>query len=306
MAILMSAPFRSYTGSGSGYAYTYPGALDDPEFWWFLPDGGSQSTIPAFSSVSGGADAYTVTWSTGHHFTHRYLASGGYGGGGCAHMIMRAGNDQYDMGWFISGGNMKNWTQGDTVFLRFRMRFDGLYRWDGEPSMQMKAFDWGQESGGGNRVIVMNECPADFGAICKLDDRIYTDGTHGGWSAKQGIGGEEPSPLCTPGLPVTHSTWNHYQVEIKTSASGAGYMKFWIDNNTYGSPSSQWLNRTLGVAGWTDSWNLGGGFMSETPDRDQGFMINDLEIGDSFDASWFPGGGGGGSTNDARIIIARA
>lgn len=278
MAIYLRVPFNNF--SAGSYPYTHPDAGSDPNFDWHTGDGSS-------STINGTADSYTVTWSGADEWAHRYLSNGGYDGGGCAHIVQRSGRDQYQLGWVFSGGAMKTWSIGAIAYFRFRMRFDTIWRWDGEATMQNKLLDWGAESGGGNRVILMNECP-HTGDVCTIPSSTYSS-DFGGFSLKQGIGGEIGQNLCTPGYPVTFGTWYHIQGCVQSSNSSTGHHKLWINNNDFSNPTAQWLNRNIGVADWGDSWDMGG-FISETPSRDQGWRYQHLEIGDSFDASWFPGG----------------
>lgn len=288
MALYYSVPFRGF--SGNTYPYTHPASASDPTLAWWDGTGGyfgDEGGPTDFSSVSGTNDSYTVSWAvSGHHWTHRYLSDGAYDGGGCAHVIFRSGHAQFNSGWVFNGSNMKSWATGDVVYVRFRIRYDDVWRWDGESTMQNKMVDWGAESGGGNRVIFMNEMP-HTGDVCTIPSATYGTSTYGGFSLKQGIGGSIGDNFCTPGLVVTYGTWYHIQLAVQTSASGTGFHKVWINNNSAGSPSASWLNQNIGVSSWNDSWEFGG-FMSETCSRDQGFRYSHLEVGDSFDANWYP------------------
>ena len=229
--------------------------------------------------------------------------TGGFDGSQAAHLVMRAGADQFQQGWLFDGARPGGgWTYGDTVFIRFRIRFDDNYRWDGVGSQQNKMIDFG--GGADSRVILHNErprpttpcslnyvdyeqpgnpvfyTPADFG----MPDGAFDTGEWGFFSLKNGI--DFP---CTPPIPVTYGRWYHVQLAVRlSSAAGAsdGFFKLWIDNNDADHPSSQVLDIVRELAEWNTSWDVGGYWTNHNPHRDQGWVIDDFYVSDGFDPNW--------------------
>ena len=62
----------------------------------------------------------------------------------------------------------------------------------------------------------------------------------------------------------------------------------------------------LGVTGWNQGVNVGG-FWGTAQPTDIGFVIDDFEVGTSFDPNWYPGGssGGGGPVSPGMVTGVR-
>ena len=80
----------------------------------------------------------------------------GWSGQGSRLTVLR-GERQFDFGWYGSTG--REWSAGDVMYVRFRVRFDDNWRWDGSGSQQNKMFDLGVGGSGESRVILHQEKP---------------------------------------------------------------------------------------------------------------------------------------------------
>ncbi len=241
------------------------------------------------------------------NYTHTYNSAGGFNGTGGAHLVMHQGRDQFRSGWYWDGAKPGGgWTWNDTVYIRFRIRFDDNYRWDGTGSQQNKMIDFGGDSG--SRVIFHNErprpttpcglnyvdytqsgnpvynTPADYG----LPANAFDTGEWGGFSLKNGI--DFP---CTKPVIVTHGQWYHVQFAVKVSSAAGvndGFFKVWLNNNNATAPSSQTLNIVRELMDWNSSWDFGGYWTNNNGLRDQGWVVDDFQVATTFDPNWYPGG----------------
>jgi hypothetical protein len=218
----------------------------------------------------------TGPWSLSH------LTTGGWSGSGAPHLVHASGASQYNMGWYFSGNRASGhtWVTGDTVYLRFRIRYDDDWRWDGAGSMQNKMIDFGM-GGVSSRVILHQERPHPT-TPCGLDPTLY-DSRWGSLSLKVGI-----TYTCTPPVAITYGRWHHVQLAVKSGSSATASFKLWVDNNNAASPSSQRSGFTLTAEEWNNSWTFGG-FMSDPPIRTSGFVVDDFEVALTFDPQWNPG-----------------
>lgn len=302
MANYLSIPFRTMVGNT--YAFTHPGAAGTPQLhWWdgignYFGTGGPTD----FSPVTGSPDSYSVAWGTNHKWTHKYWPSAGYGGGGCAHIIQRGwGNDpnihQFNSGWLTNGSSFRTWDNNARLFVRFRIRYDLNWRWDGEDQLENKMGDWGEGDADASRIIIMGHA-THTGGIGTLTRANYSSnpvdpnwyGNFGSLHISHGIGGEEPNPTVTEATEITFGQWYHVQFEVQAGTNGIGYLKHWVNRNDYNNPNGLWVATStvpIQTVGWDDSWEFGG-FQNDYVLRDQGFMFNDLIYSDTFDAEWAP------------------
>jgi len=233
-------------------------------------------------------------------YSANYLPTGGYDNSPAIQIIANQGNEQFRLGWYWNGTRPgANWDWNDTVYVRFRIRFDDTYRWDGTGSQQNKMVDFGG-SDEISRVILHNErpgttspctlnyaggtsyTPADYG----LTTGAFDSGEWGSFAIKRGI-----TETCTPPVAVTYGTWYHIQLAVKvSSASGVsdGEFRLWINNNNQTGPSTELLNIQQGVSDWNNSWDFGGYWTHANTIRDQGWRVDDFEVSEQFDPNWSP------------------
>jgi hypothetical protein len=218
-------------------------------------------------------------------WTLEFLPSGGWNGTGGAHIVHRANRRQYNLGWIAAPRRFGHvFRPGDVVYVRLRLRYDDDWRWDGRGSMQNKMVDFGI-GGTHSRVILHQESPhpTTTCGIDPRDPRVQPSGTIGTLSVKRGI-----TETCTPPVTIERGRWHHVQFAVHSSDSPTGgQFKLWVDTNDFAGPSSEAAGFPQTAEAWNDSWVVGG-FMSDAPLRDQGFVIDDFEIGLTFDPGWSP------------------
>lgn len=247
---------------------------------------GARGEILFQSNFETGAPTYGFVGKyEGNDFREEQTA--GWTGMGSRLTVLR-GRDQFNLGWY--GPTGRNWSAGETIFVRFRIRFDNNWRWDGTGSQQNKIFDLGVGGNGESRVILHEEKPHST-TPCGLPPG-FGGGNWGALSLKKGI-----TEQCTAPVPITHSRWHHVQLALRASAPGQsnGFFKLWVDNNNFGQPSSQRTNTTATATHW-DGYGFGGFWTDRNNNRDQGFVVDDFQIATDFDANWAqgsesPGGG---------------
>ena len=249
-------------------------------------DAGAQTLFRADFNTGSSPYNFEQQYAFNGYWQYQHLAGGGWTGGG-AHVIHNANLRQYNLGWELYTGNYTTphtWAVGDLVYIRLRLRYDDDWRWDGQSAMSNKMIDLGIGGHDQSRVIMRVLKPGEFATTCQ--PAMSLGSNYGGITVGQGI-----TDRCTPPVTITHSRWHHVQFAVQTSASGNGYMKVWVDNNTFANPSSQITGLTQFVDEWNGSWNVGG-FMTDYPIRTSGFIIDDFEVGLSFDPNWAQGAGG--------------
>jgi len=252
------------------------------------------------SSVNG----FEGRFNEGSNYTESWSANSGYNGSGGSRLVMMQNREQFTMGWFFDGTKPgAAWTWNDIAYVRFRIRFDDDYRWDGTGSQQNKLLDFG---GDDSRVILHNErdrpttpcglknidysqpgqpvsnTEADYG----LPAGAFDNGNWGSLALKRGI--NEP---CTPPVIVSHGVWYHVQLAVKISSAANrsdGYFKLWLNNNDIQNPSTQILNIVQGLLDWNNSWTFGGYWTNANQFRNQGWIVDDFQMGDQFDSNWAP------------------
>jgi hypothetical protein len=276
------------------------------------------------------APRYGFEWAYPEKDNYRltHLPTGGWKGSGAGHLQALAGREQYNLGWVVSPLK-RTFASGDGFYLRFRIRYDDDYRWDaGNP--QNKLIMMGTTRTTPNsRIIVFQNGPNDsFG--CTLGQVDYLNGSgpfrwaepsHFGVPARRWtdgaiaghygsiepyvniswIGNCAPPALVTygnnpkPPVPGPNSAapvdgWYHFQVYAQSGEPGKGAFRQWVNNNTYGKPTSETvgIREGLGVQGWGDQQIFIGGYIGQAPGRNLGFRLDDFEIGPAFDPNWAP------------------
>jgi hypothetical protein len=141
--------------------------------------------------------------------------------------------------------------------------------------------------------------PAEFGSS-SLNDRYagFVSNVNIGWSCTPAVlvaPSNHPSPVPKPqnrGAAAVGG-WYHLQFEAVPGNNGQADFRIWANNNTQTSPSSEHVNMAdgLGIQGWTGGVDVGGYWQTSYPGS-IGFIIDDFEVGGSFDPNWYPGAGG--------------
>ncbi|MEW8628960.1 MAG: polysaccharide lyase [Candidatus Thiodiazotropha sp.] len=250
-----------------------------------------------------GSFGFEGTYPSGNYSLD--LTSGGYNSNG-AHIVINRNALQFPFGFYHPGSKPGGWTWNDVAYVRFRIKFDDNFRWDGDGSQQNKMVDIG---GGANaRVILHNEkdrpsepCALNYteytssGPITYntaqdygLPSNAFSSGDYGSLALKNGI-----NPPCTPPVVVTHGVWYHVQFAVKISSSSGrsdGFFKLWVNNNDINNPSTEVLNIIRELGEWNSSWDVGHYWTHDNPNRSQGWVIDDYQTATTFDPNWAPSG----------------
>jgi hypothetical protein len=296
------------------------------------PPAGSVLFSEPFNNL-GSNGRYGFGWlrPTDGNYTFDHMATGGYDGGGAAHLVAQAGREQYNWGFDINPLNHA-FTMGDSVYIRFRIRYDDTYRWgtNGGRGGKNKFFLFGNAGPPQSRMIVYQSPPYENNG-CALGTQDYSQNGNpyfpwaipsyfglpiSTWTNPGPYGSMEPyvninwqgncSPATlvthagntTPGVPGPNSAapvngWYHYQIQAQSGTTGNGAFRVWVNNNSQTAPTSQEIGLIdgLGVSGWGDAQSFLGGYMDSAPSQNLGFRIDDFQIATAFDPSWYPGGG---------------
>jgi hypothetical protein len=133
----------------------------------------------------------------------------------------------------------------------------------------------------------------DEGAVAGLYAG-FTSHVNISWSCMPAIlvtRSNHPAPVPKPqrhgAAPV--DGWYHLQFQAVSGADGAADFRAWANNNEERTPSSEHLNMAegLGVSGWDQGVYVAGYWGTSYP-GEIGFVIDDFEIGASFDPAWYP------------------
>jgi hypothetical protein len=195
-------------------------------------------------------------------------------------------------GFFLPGAFIEptaQWQNGVEYFFRMRIRFNQPIV--PEPSngetANNKFFIGNIGSGGGDRIMIHLRSGQSQGS-CMLNRTLYPAATHVGTRISQNI-----SDDCAGG-PLRVGVWEHVQYAFRFGGPGTASVKLWLNNNNYGAPTHQDVN-------WSTTWNVSrsqmnagmdlGGYLSDQVENDVTWDLMDVEIANSFDSSWYPGGG---------------
>ncbi len=237
--------------------------------------------------------------------------------------------NQFNTGWVtppLQGLGKPTSQIGDHVYIRFRIRFDDDARWtvDSPLKHSAKFVLYGTTGGDPNsRVILHLFNPYEHGG-CSPGFAYYDPWPVDEWVTPDdwglgGIGWGHPSLAghygaftahvniswdCAPGVLVTHGGnasplppqftgsapsdgWYHLQFFLK-SGDGDAEFKIWANNDQIDLPSSRRTGFSLHTDGWDESVNFGGYWAvgSQSP---MGFIVDDLEVGDTFHPTWSSG-----------------
>lgn len=247
-------------------------------------------------------------------------------GGGCT-----TAEHQFNVGWYSPAFN-RSFSMGDSAFVRFRIKFDPNTvfprdQWGAKfillgttgtsPNSRWILHLWPAMANGGCTLgfnygllgwlpgASMWTAASQFGLSSNFD-QSPANGMYAGFSSNVNIGWS-----CNPAVLVSRSNhaspvpkpqsngaaavngWYHLQFQATSGNVGSADFRSWANNNNQSVPSSEHLNMPdgLGVTGWEQGVVVGG-FWGTAQPTDIGFVIDDFEIGSSFDPNWYPGGGG--------------
>jgi hypothetical protein len=213
-------------------------------------------------------------------------------------LVARRGFSQGSVGW-VNSSNLKTWRQGDDFYVRFRIKFDPTMRWDGAGSQQNKMFIWGAgEHNGMNHRVMMHQEKDHPTSPCADLPILYSSAEFGTLAVKRNI-----QEYCTPPVPVTYDTWYHVQFYVNSGATADSLdseFKLWVNNNVFAAPTSQEIGGfNLAVVGhWDQGFQFGGFWTDANDNRDTSWVIDDFQIGLTFDPAW------GGPTPEAPISLS--
>jgi hypothetical protein len=237
---------------------------------------------------------------------------------------------QFNIGWQTPSIN-RTFTLGETAFIRFRIKFDAntqfpLDDWGSKfilwgttgtapnsrwiihlfPALENAGCTLGFNYGymGWTPASSVWTTYAQFGLPSNFD-QSPAQGQYAGFASHVNIGWS-----CNPAVLMTRSNhaspvpkpqgngaapvggWYHLQFQAVSGTDGTADFRTWANNNAQSAPSSERLNLPdgLGVQGWNQGIFVGGYWGTATP-GDIGFVIDDFEVGPTFDPNWYPGGG---------------
>lgn len=260
------------------------------------------------------------------HWTVEHLPTGGYDGRGAAKITMRAGHTQYSFGWAMTTlANNHTFQMGDGFYLRFRIKFDEAMR--SNEAWGNKFVMMGVPGTSPNSRFILYMSPPSGSSGCTLGMRPPNDGpwAYPGYYGISGFTSFSTSPLlqdswsvapkvnigwdCAPPIYFTRPSnsrnatpgansarpsngWYHVQIYVQSGHAGQGAFKTWANNNNFAAPTTQKIGLTegLGVQDWNRGATIGGYMDTATPSVNLGYVIDDVELGLTFDPTWFPGG----------------
>lgn len=253
----------------------------------------AQGTICFSQNFNSGSTPFNFAFAQtpGSNWTRNFPATGGYNSTPGLEIIFNAGFEQYDSG-YSSGIGGCSFDTNDDIFIRFWIRYNSNYRWNGDGSMQDKMVIFG-DNDTDSRFIFMNE-RNNSSRPCTPPDSITSE--QGSFSLMKNIGGDpgEDNIDCTPYYLMTHSTVYFIQYEVDAADD---CLRLWINNNNQGSPTRSYCgengggNYSLGTDVNEIKW---GGFMSDTPAVSAGKVWDNLVVATDFDPNWCEGTCDGG------------
>jgi len=267
-----------------------------------------------------------TTWQTEHLPTGGWAGSGAphVTVKGCGPQTGRPCNtaeNQFNIGWVTPTLTTRT---GSTEFVRFRIKFDPFTMFTASRGFGAKFILHG--TSGSNRWIIHlyppyenNGCTLGFESYGSMG---WTPPASQWWRASdwglppfsRGVG---PLAGFTPNVNISWSCaaavlvhasdypaqkpqavgaapvdgWYHLQFQAITGAAGASGMRVYANNNDQARPSSERLNMPEALS--ASALNQGvsvGGYWGVAQAQDIGFVIDDFEIGPTFDPNWYPGG----------------
>ncbi len=236
--------------------------------------------------------------------------------------------NQYSIGWVtpdLASVGKPTSAIGDGLYVRWRIRFDKDTRWtENTPFKHSAKFVLFGETGNepNSRVILHLFNPYENGG-CSPGFEYYDPWPESEWVRTEDwglgpIGWDHPALSghfgaftahvnigwdCAPGVLVTHAAspyplapqhvgaapidgWYHLQFFIK-SGDGDAEFRIWANNNDEATPSSRRAGFSLHTVGWDGGLDFGG-YWGIGSGNAMGFVVDDLEVGDTFHPGWYP------------------
>jgi hypothetical protein len=240
--------------------------------------------------------------------------TGGWNGSPGARIIFMAGQTQCSQGFY--GMRSETWGQQETLYVRFRIRYDDSFRWTNATGNKLLLVGGGFGSTMLRRVNVEVNTPYSSAPASPCINGV-NDGTGvsqadlasgrvGSLSIKQNV-----SNTCTQGFPIYAGRWYHVQMAFRAGLSENSEFRLWMDNNSYAAPT----RIKTGTAGsgfsmestYWYSYELGY-YLGNAQSVSAGYVIDDVQFARSFDPAWYPGGSSGTPTapnppTAVRIIV---
>ncbi len=206
-------------------------------------------------------------------------------------------------GWFGGGSRYRpatGWPNPGPYYMRIRMRvvspFVGTGGNDG-----LKFF--GTHTGvfgGDHRAIGLIHSGSAFGSSHADADGIQ-------FGIQRSVAHSSNETLDEAARVFVPSDGEFHHLQFSWEHGTPGVLKAWHNNNVFASPDNQdttesaWL---FDEAGYNEFWLGSNATNGVVVSQDLTFDIQDFEVSDTFDASWYPGGSGGSSS--ARLVFRRA
>ena len=224
-------------------------------------------------------------WPGNGRWSLSHLPTGGYNGSGAAQIRINPGFNDYNLGFIISPLN-RTFNMGDSMFIRFRIRYNDNYGGFIDPEGRNKFILIGTTGTTPNSRIIVHMRPPNDSFGCTLGQVDYLNNTGpfpwatpgyfgltGSWFAPplQGqygslgpyvninwIGNCAPPALVAAGnnsnapAPGPNSArpvngWYHFQIQATSGNPGSGAFRVWVNNNNYGAPTSQQIGLRDGL-----------------------------------------------------------
>lgn len=179
------------------------------------------------------ADPYNFSsaWGNEIHYTNSASATGGPGNRSWlrqTHHVAEV-HEQYYHGWEKLG--LASLSQGQSRFFRWRLRVGAGFNATGvEDAWTSKFIIWGDGQVDGSERIMVHVAP-----------RFVAEDFHISL-------GENISSERTPDYELTKGSWQSIQMEVQTSTTSStddGEFRVWINNDTYASPTEDFVGVSL-------------------------------------------------------------
>lgn len=246
----------------------------------------AQGTICFTQNFNSGSTPFNFAFAQtpGSNWSRDFPATGGYNNTPGLHITFNAGFEQYDSGYSAGIGSCSFGTNDD-IFIRFWIKYDSNYRWNGDGSMQDKMVIFG-DNDTDSRFILMNE-RNNSSRPCSPPDSITSE--QGSFSLMKNIG-TDPGPSnidCTPYYLMTHSTEYYIQYEVDAAED---MLRLWVNNNDQNNPTRSYHGSGYNLGTDVNEIKMGG-FMSDTPLVSAGKVWDNFTVATDFDPNWSEAGG---------------
>jgi hypothetical protein len=193
---------------------------------------------------------------------------------------------EQEIGFIFAGSSLTTpsggWRDGVEYFIRFRIRQHSpplaLGGGPGTVNNKFLITNWG-----GTRAMIHMRTAGGY-ACGPLDSGTYPAQDWVSMRISRNIDG--PDDGYCANIPVRLRQWNHLQYSIRFGASGTAFVKAWVNNNSYSSPSAaDTTGSSWGEVGMDGPWQLGG-YVSDESIQDVVWDLQDFEVATSFNSQW--------------------